>query len=85
MLFDTGGDPDPSCTSACKNPDGTCAVKGDKKIDVCEVTSNATIKSLLLPDVQLFTTSDPYDPSAANTTKDSLSLGLSFCCTQASY
>src|SRR5581483_53032 len=72
MLFDTGGDPDPSCTGACKNPDATCAVTGDKKIDVCEVTGNATIKSLLLPDVQLFTTSDPSDPSAANTMMDSL-------------
>ncbi len=85
MLFDTGGDPDPSCAGGCKNPDGTCAAAGDKKIDVCEVTSNATIKSLLVPDVQLFTTSDPYDPSAANTMMDSISIGLGFTAVEASY
>ncbi len=84
-LFDTGGAPDPSCAGACKNPDGSCALQGDKKIDVCEVTSNDIIKSMLVPDVQLFTSSDPYDPSAANTMMDSISLGLSFCCTQTSY
>jgi len=77
-LFDTGGKADPACNGACKNPNGTCAVVMDNKIDICEVSTNNLVQSLLAPDVQLFDASGAYKPNKDNTTKDSLSLGLGF-------
>ncbi|MCU1280882.1 MAG: hypothetical protein JWM53_4428, partial [bacterium] len=77
-LFDTGGKADPACNGACKNPDGTCAMVKDNKIDICEVSTNNLVQSLLAPDVQLFDASGAYHPNKDNTTKDSLSLGLGF-------
>jgi hypothetical protein len=53
-IFDNGGKADPSCSAGtCKNPDGTCAVKGDNKIDVCEVSTAGLIQNVLAPDVQI--------------------------------
>jgi hypothetical protein len=49
-LFDTG------CAGTCKNPDGSCAVSGDSRIDPCEVRTNPIINNVLAPDVQMFTT-----------------------------
>ncbi|MFI5289284.1 MAG: hypothetical protein ACHQ17_06535 [Polyangia bacterium] len=88
-LFDTGGTADPACNGACKNPDGTCAVANDKKIDICEVSTNTIIKGVLAPDVQLFDASGNYKPTkkgaAGYTMADSLSLGLSFTAVKASF
>lgn len=53
-LFDKGGTPDPSCSGACKSPDGTCAISGNRIIEACEVGTNDLIKGLLGPDVQMY-------------------------------
>jgi hypothetical protein len=84
-IFDTGGAADPACAAGtCKNADGTCAVKGDNKIDVCEVATNPVIVNVLAPDVQLFN-GTTYAPSKDNKVKDSLSLGLGFTAVKASF
>jgi hypothetical protein len=97
QIFDTGGTPQTgdNCTGTDGNPScrnnamsaadfGTCASAGDNKISTCEVATNSIIKNVLAPDVEMFS-GGTYSPSAANTTKDSLSLGLSFTAVQASY
>jgi hypothetical protein len=86
--FDTGGTPDPdmSCKGTCKNPDGSCAVANDGKIDLCEVTSNAAVASVVSPDVQMFSDDgSTYQPNPANTHKDSLSLGIGFTAVGATF
>jgi hypothetical protein len=84
-IFDTGGAPSAACNNtACANPDGTCAVSGDKKIDICEVSTNNLIQQVLAPDIQMFQ-NGVYAPNAANTTKDSLSLGLGFTFVKATF
>ncbi len=94
-LFDTGGKADPSCSAGtCKNPTtgddplmraGQCAVKGDKIIDVCEVSTNGLVTNLLAPDVQMFDASGNYAPNKNNTMKDSLSVGLGFTAVGATF
>ncbi len=97
QIFDTGGTPQTgdNCTGKDGNPScknnaasaadfGTCASAGDMIISTCEVATNSIIKNVLAPDVEMFN-GGTYNPSAANTTKDSLSLGLSFTAVQASY
>jgi len=93
-LFDTGGKADASCPAmTCKNPTdgdgdaarkGMCAVKGDKIIDVCEVSTNGLVTNLLAPDVQLFD-GTTYKPNKDNAMKDSLSVGLGFTAVGASF
>jgi hypothetical protein len=77
-LFDTGGakQPDQGCADGCKTPTG-CAAKGDKTIDVCEVATSGLIQNVLAPDIQMFQ-GGKYAPNKDNTTKDSLSMGISF-------
>jgi hypothetical protein len=90
-IFDTGGTADTTgaCQGTCKNPAGDwsgrmCAVKNDMQIDTCEVATNSIIKNVLAPDVQMFSDDGTtYKPNAANTHKDSLSLGLSFTAVKA--
>lgn len=83
-IFDNGGKADAACPSGtCKNPaapvgDGSCAVKNDGKIDICEVSTAGLIQNVLAPDVQMFDDAGNYKPNKDNTKKDSLSLGLSF-------
>ena len=87
-FFDTGGSPDPdaSCNGMCKNPDGTCAVANDGKIDICEVTTNAGVLSVVSPDVQMYSDDgSTYQPNPANTHKDSLSLGIGFTAVGATF
>jgi hypothetical protein len=85
-IFDNGGKADPACTAGtCKNPDGSCAVKGDNKIDVCEVSTAGLIQNVLAPDVQMYDASGAYAPNKDNTVKDSLSLGLSFTAVGATF
>jgi|SRR5579871_3081425 len=69
MSFDKGG---------CQNPDGSMAVAGDMKIDICEVAQSPLVQALLGPDVQLFDDMGNWHPNPANTNKDSLSLGVAF-------
>jgi hypothetical protein len=71
-LFDTGG---------CHDPDGTPAVKGDGRINRCELSQNPLIKSLLAPDVRLRNEAGKYDPLPDGAQKDSLSLGFGFTAT----
>jgi hypothetical protein len=80
QIFDAGGTADPSgaCGTACKNPDGSCAVASDGDIALCEVSTNPIIRNVLLPDVDMFADDGSYHPNPANTQKDSLSLGLAF-------
>lgn len=67
----------------CTNPDGSMAVAGDHVIAPCEVTSNLLVKSLLAPDVQLFNAQGMWMPNKANTSPDSLSVGVGFTAVQA--
>jgi hypothetical protein len=84
-IFDNGGKADASCSAGtCKNPDGSCATKGDNKIDICEVSTAGLIQNVLAPDVQMFQNGQ-YKPSKDNTMKDSLSLGLAFTAVGASF
>jgi hypothetical protein len=76
QIFDTGG---------CTNADGTMATAMDQIISPCEVANNSIIKNVLAPDVQMFDASGNYAPNAANTTKDSLSLGLAFTAIPATF
>ena len=97
-IFDAGGtaeSPVTTCGATCKNTDGSCAKKGDGKIDVCEVATNSIISNVLAPDVQLYnstvdaagkvTEGTTYMPNKDNKAKDSLSLGLSFTAVKASF
>jgi hypothetical protein len=81
QLFDVGDGNGGNCT----NPDGSMGVPNDGKIATCEVSMNSIIKNVLAPDVQMFDASGNYKPNAANTMKDSLSLGLAFTAVQASF
>jgi hypothetical protein len=74
-LFDTGGIAAAACGSTCQNPDGSCAVKDDKRIDACELSSNTTLSNLFAPDVQLFS-GTAFSPGKA--APDSLSAGFGF-------
>jgi hypothetical protein len=89
-LFDDGGQQQPgdgcvdaSGASTCRShaagaPDfGECAHANDGLIATCELATNAWLAPTLVPDVQMFD-SGTYRPSAANTARDSLSLGLAF-------
>lgn len=85
-IFDNGGKADASCVAGtCKNPDGTCAVKGDNKIDICEISTSGLIQNVLAPDVQMFDASGNYHPNPDNTMKDSLSIGLGFTAVPATF
>lgn len=85
-LFDNGGKADAACAAAtCKNPDGSCAVKGDQKIDTCELASSGLIQNVLAPDVQLFDAAGNYHPNPANTNKDCLSIGVGFTAVGATF
>jgi hypothetical protein len=85
-IFDNGGKFDPSCAAGtCKNPDGSCAVKGDRVISVCEVATAGLIQNVLAPDVQMFDAAGNYHPSPANDHKDSLSIGLGFTAVPATF
>jgi hypothetical protein len=89
-IFDNGGTEasatDPTCTNhTCRNPDGTCAVAHDGKIDYCEVADSGLIYSVLLPDVQLTDGMGHYRPSPDNLHKDSLSVAIGFTAVPASF
>jgi hypothetical protein len=75
-LFDTGN---------CTNPDGSMAVAGDGKIDICEVADNPTVGLFIQPDVQIYDANGNYAPSKANSVKDSLSIGFGFTAVRASF
>jgi hypothetical protein len=71
-IFDNGGTG--SCTATANNG----------VIEVCEVSTNAIIKNVLAPDVQLFQ-NGVFQPSAQNSMKDSFSIGLGFTAAEASF
>jgi len=76
-VFDIGG---------CNNPDGSPAMAGDNRIDLCEVAQNAQIQSLFAPDVQIFAADGTtYAPNPQNAHKDSVSVGLGFTAVPASF
>ena len=100
-LFDTGGSAGAmpagctmSCSGTCQNPmtagdprSCMCAAASDSIVDLCEVSTNSIIKSVLAPDVQMFDASGNYapNPMPTATSKDSLSLGLKFTAVKASF
>jgi len=85
-IFDNGGKSDAACAAGtCKNPDNSCAVKGDNKIDTCELATSGLITNLLAPDVQMFDAGGNYHPSPDNTMKDSMSIGLGFSAVPATF
>jgi hypothetical protein len=65
-------------TGMCTNPDMTKATANDGKIDLCEVSENLLVQSLLSPDVDLFDSNGAWAPNKLNTDKDSVSLGVAF-------
>ncbi len=75
-LFDNGG-VDEGCNGGCRNPDGSCGIKANGLIEVCEVATNSIVKNLAAPDVQMFNRG-VYDPQKENRDKDSWSLGVGF-------
>jgi hypothetical protein len=79
-IFDTGGD-----NGMCTNPDGSIAKMGDGKIDTCEVAENSIIKNVLAPDVDIYDANGNYAPNKANTSRDSLSIGVGFTAVPASF
>jgi hypothetical protein len=84
-LFDNGGTASTACGTACQNPNGSCAVANDQHISVCEVGSNAIIKNVLAPDVDMHDAAGNWAPNPANTDKDSLSVGFAFTAVKASF
>jgi hypothetical protein len=76
QLFDKGG---------CTNPDGTVAQAGDGKIDVCELLTSPLLMTLLQPDVQIWDAQGNYAPNPLRGSPDSMSIGLAFSATAASY
>jgi hypothetical protein len=85
-IFDNGGKASPACAAGtCQNLDGSCAVAQDNVISDCEVGTSGLIQNLLAPDVQLFDAAGNYRPNPANTTKDSLSVGLGFTAVPATF
>jgi hypothetical protein len=69
-----------SCVSGKCTP-----AKMDGRIATCEVSGNSIIKNVLNPDVQMFDANGNYHPNPANTTRDSLSLGLGFTAVKATF
>jgi len=85
-IFDNGGKASPACGGAtCQNLDGSCAVAHDNIFSDCEVSTSGLIQNVLAPDVQMFDAAGNYHPSAANTSKDSLSIGLGFTAVPATF
>ena len=84
-IFDDGGRAEALCGGACQNLDKSCAVAHDGTIGDCEIATNGLLQNLLAPDVQLFDAAGNYHPNPANTTKDSLSVGLGFTAVPASF
>ncbi|MEO6951060.1 MAG: hypothetical protein ABI321_04530 [Polyangia bacterium] len=56
---------------------------GNGTVTAAEVSANPTIAPFLAPDVQLFDAAGNYAPNKANTTKDSLSIGVGFTAVKA--
>ena len=84
-LFDNGGVANSKCAGTCANPDGTCAVANDNKIDICEITTNNLVANLLSPDVQMTDGKGNYQPAPTNALPDSLSLGIGFTAVTTQY
>jgi hypothetical protein len=78
QIFDTGGQGGGFCGQTCENPQGGCAKAGDGRIDTCEVSTNAIIKNVLAPDVDMFDGAGNYAPNPQNSDRDSLSVGFGF-------
>lgn len=77
QLFDTSGS---------MNLDGTVAQAGDGVIGVSELLTNPLISSLLAPDVQIWdATGENYAPNPLGGKTDSMSFGVGFSATAASY
>ncbi|TMK84700.1 MAG: hypothetical protein E6G57_14740 [Actinobacteria bacterium] len=85
-IFDVG---DGAKGGPCTDPDYSPGQEGDAAkdgvISSCEVATNSLIKNVLAPDVQIFDSSGNYHPNAANTDKDSLSIGVGFTAVPANY
>ena len=76
-LFDTGG---------TMNPDGTMAQAGDGMIGVSELMTSPLLNSLLAPDVQIWDAAGQnYAPNPLGGKTDSMSFGIGFAATAASY
>ena len=85
--FDDGGVADPTCGTACRNPDdGTCAAADDQIVSICEVLTDTSIAELLLPDVHVLADdSVTLAPDAANPAKNAMSFGIGFTAVTATY
>jgi hypothetical protein len=86
-IFDNGGRPAmmPPCNSTCQNPDGTCGVAMDGKLQTCEVATNGIVMNVLAPDVEMFAADGSYKPNPNNTNKNAFSIGLGISTVQASF
>jgi len=76
-LFDAGG---------AINVGGAVAQAGDGVIGISELLTNALISLLRAPDVQIWDSAgEKYAPSPLGGRKDSMSFGIGFSATAASY
>jgi hypothetical protein len=87
-IFDTGGE-NQGCSAACNNVNATagepaCGTKMNGKIETCEIATNAIIKNVLAPDVQMYQ-GGIYMPSSANVMKDCVSVGFGFTAARATF
>ncbi len=73
-------------TAGTMNPDGTVAQAGDGVIGISELLTNPLISSLLAPDVQIWDAAgENYAPNPLGGKTDSMSFGIGFSATAASY
>ncbi len=80
MMLDLGDGEGHPCT----NPDGTMSAPGDGQIGLCELSSSVA-GNLVLPDVALFDDAGDYHPDKANRNHDSLSVGVRFGASPATF
>jgi hypothetical protein len=80
-LFDNGG-VDEGCNGGCRNPDGSCGVMRNLKIETCEVSTNSIVKNVVTPDVDMFDAEGRYRPTPRRDgvarTPDCISMGVGF-------
>jgi hypothetical protein len=75
---------DPVCQDTVGPHAGQCAQACDNVIFACEVSTNTTIQGIFKADVQMFQ-GGIYQPNPANTSPDSISLGVAFTAVQANF
>jgi len=79
-MFDTGGP-----NGYCKGSDGVIGLPEDGKIAPCEILENYGMKKAFVPDIQVYDDQGAYNPTPTPAKLDSLSFGLQFWGTPATF